>query len=743
MDSTFSLNRKTNKEVLDFIKENENTSQKEMFNAAIVFFGSFSGGKKKLDGDISRLKAENKSRKRKAHKNLMKDCGGGGKEGNIPPAEYMPECFDSDKMCFVCNLDFNTNENLREHAKMVHKEHVKKCWSNDAMANILLYHEYKHWLESPYVMEIEKTPEKSKMLPLRERNLNIIQPPEAYVKVAQKGSIMETRRETLTKNKDGTIKRSILTEQFANVTKRNHVDSDTDNPNHPKKRPRHQIQGFNDILEHMSGGNVEIKSNIISSVIDTQGAAAVVKDSKEIQMSNKLSKEQTAALIAGSNMSDYQIKQLRTACNKKLGQNPFASARQVTQARTEQLSISKDDFETTYHDLYRNKMGKNADKKKRTCVLNVKNLKTYIEKVANIEKDNLVSLGDGDDLHLCWDGDGGGGRFVAEFTFLNNDDRKITLHPFIIFEGTDARENLEVTLGRLSKQISDLEGDTVVVDGKTLKLKQFGVFDLCALNTILGKQNHSATYFDAWTDCTLKHIRNHSGHIHTTSSCKDIKFLSLKDIETNLTNHSLNSMPQRKTGNQYGNVIGENLLPLENIFRYIPPLMHIIMGLGNDVLKELKRVVIELDENESESQNILSEIDDNIKNLYDEKEELETRHTDNSLDKVIAENDLERICHISNNRIQEASEIAKKRYKKVKSKKKKQDCDSEFCLVFPCDKENGFADTILCYNGCKLHERGEEIVNFLKMKWNQRYTHAKNACKLKVIIVWQNGLKKH
>ena len=231
-------------------------------------------------------------------------------------------------------------------------------------------------------------------------------------------------------------------------------------------------------------------------------------------------------------MSDYQVRQLRTACNKGLGQNPFASARKVTQARTEQLSISKEDFEITYQDLYRNKMGKNADKKKRTCVLNVKNLKTYIEKVANIEKDNLVSLVDGEDLHLCWDGDGGGGRFVAEFTFLNNDDRKITLHPFIIFEGTDVRENLEVTLGRLSKQISDLEGDTIAVDGKTLKLKQFGVFDLCALNTILGKQNHSATHFDAWTNCTLRHIRNHSGRIHTISTCEDIKFLSLKEIET-------------------------------------------------------------------------------------------------------------------------------------------------------------------------------------------------------------------
>ena len=104
----------------------------------------------------------------------------------------------------------------------------------------------------------------------------------------------------------------------------------------------------------MSGGNVEMKTNILSRVIDTQGtnvAAGVVKNSKEIQMSNKLSKEQTAALISGSNMSDYQVKQLRTACNKELGQNPFASANKVTQARTEQLSISKEDFEATYQRL--------------------------------------------------------------------------------------------------------------------------------------------------------------------------------------------------------------------------------------------------------------------------------------------------------------------------------------------------------------------------------------------------------
>ena len=66
-----------------------------------------------------------------------------------------------------------------------------------------------------------------------------------------------------------------------------------------------ETKGFNDILEHMSGGNVEMKTNILSRVIDTPGtnvAAGVVKNSKEIQMSNKLSKEQTAALISGSNL---------------------------------------------------------------------------------------------------------------------------------------------------------------------------------------------------------------------------------------------------------------------------------------------------------------------------------------------------------------------------------------------------------------------------------------------------------
>ena len=58
----------------------------------------------------------------------------------------------------------------------------------------------------------------------------------------------------------------------------------------------------------------------------------------------------------------------------------------MSEARDEILVVDKNDWEITFHDLYRNKMGKNADKKNRTCLLNVKNLKLYIQKMALAEK---------------------------------------------------------------------------------------------------------------------------------------------------------------------------------------------------------------------------------------------------------------------------------------------------------------------------------------------------------------------
>ena len=127
-----------------------------------------------------------------------------------------------------------------------------------------------------------------------------------------------------------------------------------------------------------------------------------------------------------------------------------------------------------------------------------------------------------------------------------------------------------------------------------------------------------------------------------------------------MTNHSLNSIPQRKTGNKHGNVIGENLLPLDNMFRYIPPLMHIIMGLGNDVVNELKRIVRDLDDKESEVQTMHNNVDEKLQKLHEERETLETNHKNNALDKFIAEHDFQQQALIKKNKIKEAAEIANK-----------------------------------------------------------------------------------
>ena len=43
------------------------------------------------------------------------------------------------------------------------------------------------------------------------------------------------------------------------------------NANNPTKRIRHQCQNLNDILNHMSDGNVEIKSKILANVKDAGG----------------------------------------------------------------------------------------------------------------------------------------------------------------------------------------------------------------------------------------------------------------------------------------------------------------------------------------------------------------------------------------------------------------------------------------------------------------------------------------
>ena len=141
--------------------------------------------------------------------------------------------------------------------------------------------------------------------------------------------------------------------------------------------------------------------------------------------------------------------------------------------------------------------------------------------------------------------------------------------------------------------------------------------------------------------------------------------------------------------------------------------MHIIMGIGNVVFNELKRVSIELDESEEIFSSNHSDIEKEIKNLYERKENITTIHANYSLDSMIILNDMRRLQCLKEGKEIEAANIAKENYdeKTKKTKLRKKSCNANVCIIYPCDEINGFADTIEC-TGCgyTLHIRCEGIV---------------------------------
>ena len=98
----------------------------------------------------------------------------------------------------------------------------------------------------------------------------------------------------------------------------------------------------------------------------------------------------------------------------------------------------------------------------------------------------------------------------------------------------------------------------------------------CFVSLIIGKQNHSPTFPFAWTNVDKKHLQNHKGKPHTQETCDEIRFLTMADYEENIVNHTVKSGNQNmaETGKQFGSIVGHNLCPLNDIFKYIPPPMH-------------------------------------------------------------------------------------------------------------------------------------------------------------------------
>jgi hypothetical protein len=168
------------------------------------------------------------------------------------------------------------------------------------------------------------------------------------------------------------------------------------------------------------------------------------------------------------------------------------------------------------------------------------------------------------------------------------------------------------------------------------------------------------------------------------------------------------------TGKDYGSVVANNLFPLNDILRYIPPLMHIIMGLTNDALKELKAAVIKSDETNSNPalDGHKIEIQKKQVEMYDEVENLENNESNICLAETIVLNDLKRVALLKENKTTEASEVAKQYYpknKKTRKNKPKPKCDAEMCVIFEIDVIHDWDAKFICKNMCSIHIRCEGV----------------------------------
>ena len=104
----------------------------------------------------------------------------------------------------------------------------------------------------------------------------------------------------------------------------------------------------------------------------------------------------------------------------------------------------------------------------------------------------------------------------------------IVLHPILLYEGSDCRANLEMTHGEFTEAVREMEGKDVLVNNVEVKIKLYGLFDLSALNTMVGKINQSS-YPCAWTNVSKQHLNseNHKKNCHILSNCKSIEFLTI------------------------------------------------------------------------------------------------------------------------------------------------------------------------------------------------------------------------
>ena len=470
----------SNKETLDWYKEclkNGKVSEETFKREAITFFNlspeNSTKSKQMFKKEIENFITIHTNMKRKLIRNCFEENGGTGINYEMPPKNFQEEVAD--------------------------EKDRKKIFSKIVHERMMLSKKYQDWLQQNCCLLPATCCLISGKMRNGERN-DVTERSNNQINLVRERSsgrnIFDAEKTVITKCQDGSTKKSVISETYAKVTirqKRHQADHENGKGNNISGSGEiKRAKAVDNILNHTSEHDKEAKAGLVAKIIDKEGSQFgqdILKKSKVMQETRKLNAEKTAGLITGVRGSEFLFRQIRTGLNNELGYNPLASQRKVEAFREKVMVAKKEDWDFQKMNIYTHKQGKSKGLPTEEPVLQVKSLKSYIVKMAESEFETLDLSAK--ELPICFDADAGGGRFLAVFAFLNRMDEDVKLHPYLLYEGSDSRKNMEMTLGNYSEEMRELEGKEVMINERAVKIKLFGLFDLCALNCLLGKPSKS------------------------------------------------------------------------------------------------------------------------------------------------------------------------------------------------------------------------------------------------------------
>ena len=235
--------------------------------------------------------------------------------------------------------------------------------------------------------------------------------------------------------------------------------------------------------------------------------------------------DEAAEVIVKNNLPAYAYRNLIRAQNQK-GTKLFPGYNKTVAARNKFLdSATIENFEVTNLLLNIKKQGANTADQELRPVVYTKDLSNYFLKILYEELSllgDLRTLTDGSKLiEVALSGDSGGDSMKHTFSILNHLDGKIRQHVLLIYEAADSYSNSNKCYSMIRDQIKAMHHIKYKIGEQEYTVKLYGVYDLSEQDTILGKQNSSATYPCAKCNVTKNHLQNHANVPHSIENCSD------------------------------------------------------------------------------------------------------------------------------------------------------------------------------------------------------------------------------